>query len=362
MTHTLETINNLSASAYQYLHNNLPSLKRVNEYVERTNYYSAKGITQIELKVYKYNQNGAGLEKYYLVLRYNPSVIMGDSKVFVIDSEKYTTAEIMERIRKRLYEINEFRYIQLYKLSMTLFRTSRADIAEDVISPIEPAVLIWLCNMSFPYKYRNMKRKTIQKDIDVLYFESCCFCSSSREINFYYKWIAMINTGREMVAEEEERIKHTVRFEIQIKKKGIEYLATKLPTKKSMQKFLENDFCHDYLTKEIRSIFGIQKYVSRSRAEKIINNSPYNSYQKAVMLSIIDTIQQFKGLYELEKAIDNNNIHTPTQYGNLRSFRERWLKKIRSLGIQPTVIPDHFGIDEVPSIYELLTYESEDLI
>lgn len=359
MVHTFQSINNLSPSAYTYLHNNLPSLKKVSEYVERTNYYSAKGITQIELKVYRYKKQ-IELAKYYLELRYNLSVIMGDSKVFVIDSTKYTSTEIIQRIRKRLYEINEFRYIQLHKMPMFFFRTSRADIAEDVTTSINPVVIVWLCNMSFPYKYRNMKRKSIKKDIDVLYFESCCFASGSREINIYYKWIAMKNTGKEMIEQEEEKIKHTVRFEVQIKKKGIEYLATKLPTKKSMQKFFEHNFCHDYLSKELRSIFCIQRYVSRSMAETIIRSSSYNSYQKEVMISVIDMIQHFKGLYELEKAIDDKNIYTPPQYGNLRSFRECWLKKIRSLGIQPVVIPDHFGIDEIPSMNELLG-ESEEL-
>lgn len=78
------------------------------------------------------------------------------------------------------------------------------------------------------------------------------------------------------------------------------------------------------------------------------------------MLSIIDMIQRFKGLYELEKAIADNNIYTPSQYGNIRLFKERWLKKFKRLGIQPVVIPDSMGIDEIPSIYDLLIKESEE--
>ena len=163
----------------------------------------------------------------------------------------------------------------------------------------------------------------------------------------------MINTGQVIQIGEEQRIKAMIRFEIQIKKKGIEYLATKLPTKKSIQQFLDQDFCLDYLTKEIKAIFRTEKYVSRSKAEMIINSSSYKPYEKAVMLSIIDSIQRYNGLYELEKAIDDKNICTPSQYGDLRSFRNRWLTKIRGLGIQPVVIPDSFGTMELPSIYNL---------
>ena len=72
------------------------------------------------------------------------------------------------------------------------------------------------------------------------------------------------------------------------------------------------------------------------------------------MLSIIDMIHKLKGLYELEKAIADPKVYTPLQYGNIRTFKERWLKKFKQLGIQPIVIPDNIGIDEVPSIYELL--------
>jgi hypothetical protein len=59
----------------------------------------------------------------------------------------------------------------------------------------------------------------------------------------------------------------------------------------------------------------------------------------------------------LEKAIADPKVYTPTQYGSIRSFKERWLKKFKQLGIQPVVIPDSMGIDEVASIYEILTQD-----
>ena len=65
-------------------------------------------------------------------------------------------------------------------------------------------------------------------------------------------------------------------------------------------------------------------------------------------------IHRYGGLYELEKAIADVNTFTPTEYGNLRQFREKWLRKIRLLGINPVTIPDHFGVTELPSIYTLL--------
>jgi len=348
--HTFELSCNISKGSYSYLHDNLPSLTKVSNYVERTNYYAQKGIMQIELRTYEYIQ-GVMRIQYYLVLRCNPSIIMGNSKVLLVDLDKYSPAEILERLKKRIYEINEFRYIKLDKQPLALFKANRSDVAKDILVDF-PQLVVWLCNMSFPYGYRNMKRKVIHKETDILYIESCCFYNGSRAISIYYKWIALINAGKEIPTEEQEQIQKTVRLEVQINKNGINNM--KLETKRSIEPFLENDFCHEYLEKEIRSIFGIAKYVSRSKAIEIINNSQYKPDEKAVMLSIVNLIKHFNGLYELEKAIEDEKINTPAQYGNIRSFKDRWLKKFKQLGIQPVVIPDTFGVDEIPSIYKLL--------
>ena len=164
----------------------------------------------------------------------------------------------------------------------------------------------------------------------------------------------MVNLGHEILPEEREQIERLVRFEGQVKKRGIYNM--KLPTRRSLKPFLEYQFCSDYVLKEAYSIFGTAPYVGREKALEAIQNSQYRPFDKAVMESIIDTIPRFWGLHELEKAVEEG--HAPAQYGNsLRAFRQRWLKKFQQLGIQPVVIPDDFGIDEMPSIYELLKGE-----
>lgn len=357
--HTIEVIRTLDSSEYDYLRDNLPSLKEVSKNVMRTNYYSAKGITQIELRRHSFYYMGRQMTKYYLVIRCNPSIVMGDSKIFVLDMEKYSSNKIIKQLEKRLYEINEFRFIHLYRAPILLFRTNRADIASDILVQ-HPEIAVWLCNMSFPYNYNNMKRKRINKPKEILFFESCCFGSASRAFNLYYKWAAITNNEVVVSIEDEERARNILRLEIQIKKNGIYNLARKLPTKRAITPFLDKDFCHAYLEKEILAVFGSEKYVSRSKAEEIINASTYKSYDKSIMISIIDMIQAYGGLNELEKAIASVDIYSPPLYGNLRTFKEKWLNKIRRLGINPVVIPDGFGIEEHPSIYELLLKNMEE--
>lgn len=354
--HTLEAILTLYFSQYEYLRDNLPALKAVSKNVMRTNYYSAKGITQIEIRKNSFTYKGMQMSKYYLVLRINPSVVMGDSYLFLLDMDKYSTDEIILKLKKRLYEINEFRYIRIDKDPISLFRTNRADIASDILVQ-RPDVAVWICNMSFPYNYYRMKRKRINKPKEILYFESCCFGSDSRAFNLYCKWAAITNNNVVVSAEDEARARNTLRLEVQIKKNGIYNMARRLQTKRAITKFLEKDFCQGYLEKEILAVFGTEKYVSRSKAEEVINASTYKPYDKTIMVSIINMIQSYGGLCEMEKAIASESICSPSQYGNLRTFREKWLMRIKRLGINPVAIPDSFQLDEHPSIYELMMQE-----
>lgn len=122
---------------------------------DKKNFVIYKGIMQIELRTYKYVKYGVIMERYYVVLRCNPSIIMGDSKVFLVDLTRYTPADILDRLLKRIYEINEFRYIRLDKQPLSLFLTNRADIAEDIQVDF-PQLVICLSLMVIAYEtYRH---------------------------------------------------------------------------------------------------------------------------------------------------------------------------------------------------------------
>ena len=92
------------------------------------------------------------------------------------------------------------------------------------------------------------------------------------------------------------------------------------------------EFNNNYLESQIRALFNTEKYVCKRKAIEIINASSYIYNKKLTMISIINMILNLGGLYELEKAIDNETIPTPSNYGNLNSFRKNWLKKISFIG------------------------------
>ena len=331
--HTFEISCRIFNVTYHYLHDNLPSLVRVSQYIERTNFYAGKGLLQIELREFPYVKYGISMSAYYLLIRCNLSAIMGESKLLLLNMEEYSADQILEQLQHR---------------------ANRVDLAIDV-AVNRPDAIAWLANMSFPYRHRNMTRKPMPKSRDISDFESCYFGSKSRTINAYVKWAEIVNNGRVVPPEEEIILKSTFRVEVQISKKGIYNL--RLPTGREIRPFLDENFCHEYIEKETKSIFGTAPYVSRKKALEAIQHSPYKPFDRAVMESIIDTIPRYGGLYELEKAIDDESIITPLQYGNLRTFKTKWLGKFKAIGIQPVAIPDNFGVEKILSIYELLKGE-----
>lgn len=335
----------------------LPSIKKASSRVYRTNYYSKKGITQIELRIYQYVPKNSGimLEKYYLVLRCNAGVIMGENPILALDMNKYTKEEIVSKLQNIMYEIDVLRFFNIHKYDMIIWKTNRIDIAKDIFdSSIDPTLAIILCNLSFPYNYYRMNPVKIEKDKYLLMTESCYFRSKSRTINIYFKLVELNNNHKIIDEDTLNLIEKMIRIEIQIEKKGITNLNRNKQEKRSLEQFLDGDFCYAYLEKEILSIFGAEKYVNTTIAINQIQRSAYSNYDKTVLSSILRMIHKYNGLYELEKAIADVNVFTPTEYGNLRQFREKWLKKIRALEISPVTIPDHFGIMEFPSIYQLL--------
>lgn len=353
--HTFEIKCNISSSLFQQLLN-LPSLTKVSKNVYRTNYYRKKGILQIELRVYRYISKDTNevFEKYYLLLRCNAGAIMGENPMFALDLNKYTKEEIIERLQKRIYEINEFRFLNIHKCDMLCWKTDRVDITKDVIcTNINPTIAIILCNLSFPFNYRKMIPLKINKPFYQMISESCYFFSHSRTVNIYFKLIEINNNNKIIDTDTLNKIDKLIRVEVQISKKAIYNLNRNKPDKRSLENFLDSKFCYAYLEKEMLAIFGAERHVNFATAVNLIQHSHYRALEKSILISILKAIHKYHGLYELEKAIADVNILTPIDFGNLRQFRDK-LKKIRALGISPVTIPDSFGITEMPSIYQLL--------
>ena len=100
------TVKSMARSTRFALKMNLPSLVRVSQYVERTNFYAGKGLLQIELREFPYVKYGVSMSTHYLVIRCNLSAIMGESKLLLLNMEEYSAEQILERLQHRLYEVD----------------------------------------------------------------------------------------------------------------------------------------------------------------------------------------------------------------------------------------------------------------
>ena len=61
LLHTFEISCHILNGTCDYLRDNLPSLVRVSQYVERTNFYAGKGLLQIELREFPYVKYGVSM-------------------------------------------------------------------------------------------------------------------------------------------------------------------------------------------------------------------------------------------------------------------------------------------------------------
>ncbi|MBP1561766.1 MAG: hypothetical protein J6C96_11095 [Oscillospiraceae bacterium] len=358
MLHTFQLETEITYSQYSYLLNNLPSLRQVGERTFVSNYYKKKGVVQIDLQKWECSKYvDIKLYKYYLTVRFNLSAVMNEHTYTLLKGDRYSADEIAERIIKRLYEINELRYVTMSQKNINDYITVRMDFAEDIEFQY-PDLLAYLCNMSFPYRHYGMKPFTPHnKMLSAYLYESCCFGNKSRKFNLYRKMSDIINNDRFITDDERKSLTNLFRFEIQIMRRGIRTISQNLLTKKIITPFLDEHFCFNYILKQAIKVFKEEPYVCCSEAQKIICNSSYNERDKQIMLSIIRMIPVCNGLYWLEKAVDDRESLIPSSYGDLKTFR-RYLKKIRSLGIQPVTIPDEYAIQhniqEIPSIAELI--------
>lgn len=351
--HTFDLTCSINESMFRRLLN-IPGMKQVSEKACKTFYYSSKGFNEITLYVYRFKDKSCGsmVERYYLFLRCNISVIMGESKTFALNLDGYTLSGLVNGIQKRFYEVNEFRFLNLHKMDIALWRTDRVDIAADVCVE-NPELLVYMLNMAFPKKF-HMKPYENSKG-GVQKTESCYFKSKSRRINIYRKLPEMETHGAVPV-EERETLGSLVRVEIQVGKRAIYNMKGLPEDKRNLENFLNPDFTRSYLEKNVRDIFGSVKFVSMTTAIDIINKSGYRTETKMVLCSVIRQIRQYGSLYELQRCIEDVNSFTPTAYGDKTKFK-RLLKKITDLGIHPATIPDESAVGsslEVPSLYGLL--------
>lgn len=333
----------------------MPGMKRKSDRVYVSNYYSRKGITHIELRICRYrNTGGIMKEKHYLYLGFNASAMMGGSRVYALDLNKHRPAQITAQILKRIYEVNELRICGIHKIGIEQWHLDRIDLTLDVKVP-DPRLFINMLNLSLPFGFCGMKpfRKS-----EFQQMESCYFQNGTRAFNIYDK-LSEINNHKIVINDDElEQVRHTVRIEVQLGKKAVANLMrnSQSVNKRNLMDFLDTAFSYGYLEKQVKAVFGAEKYVCLTAALQTISQSRFRRQTKCIMAEIINAVHSYGGLYSLEEAVANRDKGIPSSWGGLQNFR-KILKKIRSLGIHPVTLPDSLAnskYSELPSLYGLM--------
>lgn len=349
--HTFIIKNFITEEEFKLIKGNL-IMRKINDRCWCCYTYGNKGITEIKLRIFHTvnSKTGIIINKYYLLLRCNANLLLGLNKYYAVDLLKYDDEQIVSALKKRISEIKELKDLNVTKLNLINWITDRADIAID-IRVSSPELYIMLSNLGVPYRFDRMKRKQINKPKEILYKESCCFTNNSKEINIYDKSVALSNSGNNDLGQI-IRIRGIVRIEIQFKRQGIKYNSKKLSSKRSIVAYLDKNFSYGYIMETVERLYGKERYVNLSSAIRIIQSSNFTNIEKNKMIATIKLIHEKGGLYEIEQALYNGDSVLQHQLGKLNNFRRSHLQNIRKLGINPVVIPDEYGISELPSLYD----------
>lgn len=345
----------IDSSIFRFLLQQLNEISKQKDGGYATTSYSALGFTEIRIWEYSYRdkQTGQRFKKYYLMLRCNLGTIMEQSGIFALDLNAFSVDEITAAIQEKIKAVLPLRLANLHQMDISFWKTERADLAADIHVPT-PLLMVAMLNWSFPYGYCNME-PYISKKGAAQKLESCYFFNNSRTLNIYNK-LEQLNANRAYLDDSEiEAVSDVLRLEIQIKKKAaINVFRNKKTGKRDIRNFLDPGFAYGYIEREVLNIFGAEPYINRPAALARIRQSRFKPPEQAAMAETIQAIHDYKGMYNLEKAIADGQA--PPEFGSLKDFR-KMLKKIRSLGFHPATLPDCLAgtkYAELPSLYELL--------
>lgn len=130
----------------------IPRMEQVSNRVYRSNYYSKKGIKQIELRQYvyyrEYSEQGKRFKQvfitYYLIFRCNANQLVGGDPLFVIDTKKYMKQDLLSALQKRISEIKEFQNIKWFHINVNYMTTDRVDASKDIFVDTPQSICVSL--------------------------------------------------------------------------------------------------------------------------------------------------------------------------------------------------------------------------
>ena len=221
---------------------------------------------------------------------------------------------------------------------MNLFKVRRIDYPLDILTDYKDIYMKLLAQGMLP---SNMKKKhKVYYGFDVngdSIIQSKQAKTKSVSINFYDKEKEMMDKGEPIFPEDYQQIHDTLRLEIQVQRRRINYLINK--TESTVEERLLKDVMDvDVEEKELNYYFskviGGGLYFTYPNAIQLIQNSKFKADKRLRLCKVIDYVVKYHGVSNFLDRVKDGTI---TDCGKLSTVRD-YLRDLQNMGINPVTI------------------------
>lgn len=299
-------------------------LRKVQEGCYITEGLKEEGFTYIQLiskKVdgrYKYN---------FMQMRIimNPVKLIGRNKLEVIEMD------LLEEVRKVFTEKMQKIHTSLPKLDY--WTINRIDYAVNINTPYVEEYIKLFQRGDKPRNFKELycsKSKT-RKQLDGSFY----LFNDSVAINFYNKENERLSQNFN-----KDGAKELLRLEVQCKKPKTNTIKTKNEfDSRHLGHYLSQEISYQQLEYYYKKTIGDGDYYKLSEAIKIVQDSNYTSKTKDKLTEVLRAVSKHRSIWRTREESKYN-----------KNCFNRYLKRIRELGINPVTIPSRWKVEYLSCI------------
>ena len=228
-------------------------------------------------------------------------------------------------------ELNDRFYSEIIKIHHSLPRleywgANRIDYAANINTPYVKEYIQLFQRGDKPKRFKDTKQ------LD----GSLYLSNDSVTINFYDKENERLWNGFN-----KDGAKNLLRLEIQCKASKTNTIKTKYEfDSKHLGNYLRTDISRDQLQYYYDKVIGQGDYYKLSEAIRIVQESNYTSKTKEKLTEVLRAVSRYRSIWKAREE---------SQYNS--SCFNRYLKKIRVLGVNPVTIPSRWGVNMLKNTF-----------
>lgn len=277
-------------------------------------------------------------KKIHSRYRYNYmqiSITLNPIKLLNRNKLEVTELEQVEEVKKIFNE--EVKKIHLELPRLDYWIVNRIDYAINIHTPyVEEYIKLFQRGdkprgMKELYCSKSKKRKQLDGSFYLF--------NDSISINFYDKKNERLKSNFN-----KDNAEDLLRLEVQCKKTKTNSIKTKNGFDSShLSHYLSQEISNQQIEYYYKKTIGEGDYYKLSEAIKMVQESKYTSSTKNKLIEVLKHVNKSRSIWKARDESQNN----------INCFN-RYLKKIRSLGINPVTIPNRWGIYKIENILDII--------